>query len=287
MVRIALMTVNAVLAAAVVYFSVGMYRTAVEDPARPVAAVAPPQRNAAPAAGAARPASNAVAITRRNLLNTDQGEANTPPAPVALEGLKPTRLQLTLLGTVTDDADWAYAVIEDRKTRRQQLYRAGDPIQNAVVRMILADRVVLSVDGGNEILEMEKATSGGGGSLAARPAVSRQHPSPGGAPRPRTLPRALIERAAGDPDGLMDGAAMAPGMDGDTVIGIQLKTIQPSSILRRMGLQNGDIVTAVNDSAVIGVEDVLRFAEELADSETASIQIKRRDRNETITYTIR
>ena len=43
--------------------------------------------------------------------------------------------------------------------KKQNLYRAGDSIQNATVKKILEKRVILNVDGHSEILEMEKIRS--------------------------------------------------------------------------------------------------------------------------------
>ncbi len=287
MVQYILMAVNAVMAATAVYFGIGFYRAALRDSAPVVESDLPAvQRAAAASTGANRTTANTRVITQRNLFNTDQDEAAPARTPVALEGLKPTKLQLVLHGTVTDDGDWAYAVIEDRKTRRQQLYRIGDPIQQAVIRMILPDRVVLTVDGGNEILEMEKVTATGRGTAAPPRIVARRGDEPGGS-QPRVLPRALFAAAVEDPDGIMASAAMEAGMEGDTAIGVQLKTIQPASVFRRLGLRNGDIITAVNEQPVAGAEDLMRFVEELAAAESATMQIKRSNRDQTITFTIR
>ena len=64
-------------------------------------------------------------------------------------------------GTVTRLDGKAYAVIEDTKTREQNLYRTGDAIQNATVKMILREKVVLTVGEGDEILTMEDVAKGG------------------------------------------------------------------------------------------------------------------------------
>ena len=60
-----------------------------------------------------------------------------------IESLTPTDLKLKLLGTVTGDEKEAYAVIEDTAVRRQNLYKIGDTIQNATLKMILREKVVL------------------------------------------------------------------------------------------------------------------------------------------------
>jgi ankyrin repeat protein len=67
-----------------------------------------------------------------------------------------TSLNLRLWGTITGNNINAYAIIEDRTTHRQKLYKKGDGIQNATVEMIAREKVVLKVGDDFEILEIEK-----------------------------------------------------------------------------------------------------------------------------------
>ena len=70
--------------------------------------------------------------------------------------MKKTELKLKLWGTVTGQTSETYAVIEDTKLRKQTLYRVNDTIQNAVVKEIHREKIILDVDGTYEVLEMEK-----------------------------------------------------------------------------------------------------------------------------------
>jgi len=97
------------------------------------------------------------AIYQRNLFKLERGPKIEPePAKVEIEALKETDLKLKLWGTVTGNRATAYAVIEDTKERRQQLYHVADAIQDAIVREIHREKVVLEVDGNLEVLQMEK-----------------------------------------------------------------------------------------------------------------------------------
>ena len=93
-------------------------------------------------------------IIERNLFNTKKGSGSQPKL-VDIGNLKPTSLKLKLLGTVTGDQHKAFAVIQDLTKKQQQLYRSGDAIQNATLKMILREKVVLHVNGKDEILEIE------------------------------------------------------------------------------------------------------------------------------------
>jgi ankyrin repeat protein len=71
------------------------------------------------------------------------------------ETLENTGLKLRLWGTITGNSISAYAIIEDITTRKQKLYREGDGIQNATVKKIFRDKVVLRIGDNFEILTIE------------------------------------------------------------------------------------------------------------------------------------
>ncbi|MCJ7593474.1 MAG: hypothetical protein MUO52_01715, partial [Desulfobacterales bacterium] len=92
-------------------------------------------------------------ISERNLfgsLEKAPEPANTPQ----IETLEPTSLKVALLGTVAGDQKSAVAVIEETDKRKQGLFRVGDSVQNAIVKMILRGKVVLRVGEKDEILTM-------------------------------------------------------------------------------------------------------------------------------------
>ncbi len=90
------------------------------------------------------PLSDYQSIARRNIVNSSTETVAPEPKTekVDIEKLKETDLKLRLWGTVTGEDKRAYAVIEDTKAREQNLYRAGDSIQQAIVKLILREKVV-------------------------------------------------------------------------------------------------------------------------------------------------
>ena len=235
-----------------------------------------------------KPFSHYSAIAQRNLFDTSQVAASSPPqaaspstAQVDLENLRKTELKLKLWGTVTGDEKWTYAVIEDTRARRQNLYRTGDSVQNAAVKMILRERVVLTVDGTDEILQMEKMESrkDDAKSMLARRAVESK-------PSQRvTLKRSQIENALQNADKLMTHRIRPLLVEGQPA-GYMLTKIKSDSILRRMGLRNGDVITGIDGNEIASVDDPLKFYENLKSAPPMEIQIKRRNRKRTIAYKI-
>ena len=235
-----------------------------------------------------RPLSAYSAIAKRNLFNTNP-DAAAPAQTINVDNLKETDLKLKLWGTVSSGERRAYAVIEDTKTREQSLYRTGDSIQNATLKMILRQKVVLSVNGQDEILGMEEpGTAKRGG---PSPRVARQDASPpkmpvSSYPRQLTLKSDQIESALENVDQLMEQARIRPHIEEGRPAGISITGIKPNTVFRKMRLRNGDIITGVNGAPIESVEDAMKVFGDLSSSPEIQLEIKRRGRKRTLNYKI-
>jgi len=239
------------------------------------------------------PLSDYKAITSRNIFNagTEKVAAAPKTEAVDIEKLKETDLKLKLWGTVTGQDKRAYAVIEDTKARDQNLYRAGDSIQNAVVKLILREKVVLRVGDRDEILAMEDIRSSQGGrSKTMSPAypsgASPQRLPVSSYPRKIRLQGDQIQKAMENLGQLMEQANLRPHIVDGQADGISITGIKPNAIFRKMRLRNGDVITGVNGASIESVEDAVKVVEQLSSGSNVQIQIKRRGREQTLDYTI-
>jgi general secretion pathway protein C len=176
---------------------------------------------------------------------------------------------LKLWGTVSGSSAEAFAVIEDPAKRMQNLYRVGDTVQDATVKMILREKVVLNVKGQDEILEIEKTVSRAG---KFRPAPTGGPGSKGDRASRRpvrtqkiTLRRNQVEDAMQDVNQLLTQVNIRPHFDRGQPDGLMLSRIKPNSLFMRMGLRNGDVISGVNDQNLESVDDALTFYESLVD----------------------
>ena len=232
------------------------------------------------------------AITKRNIFNSGT-EGTAPQAQkVDIEKLQQTDLKLKLWGTVTGQTGRAYAVIEDTKTRKQDLYHAGDTIQNAVVKLILREKVVLNVDDRDEILAMEEIRSrrARAGSaqkkFRASSATGDKKLPVSRYPRKIKLRSDQIQAAMENLGELMQQATLRPHIENGQPSGISITGIKPNAIFRRMRLRNGDVITGVNGNSIGSVEDAAKVFEELSSGSNIQLQIKRRGREQTLDYSI-
>jgi len=216
-------------------------------------------------------------IGQRNLFNTKKKTDKIEP--VNIETLKQTDLKLKLWGTVTGDRGKTYAVIEERKGKKQNLYKVGDSIQNATVKIILREKVVLTVNGKDEILELEKGTGDYKSIISSKKSKKSFSQS-------ISLKRSKIEKAVNNVNNLMKQVKIRPHFYNGKPDGLILSRIQPNSLFTEMGLKSGDIITGVNGKKIKTVDDALKFYESLKSSSDVQLQLKRKRRQKTINYNI-
>lgn len=97
-------------------------------------------------------------ILTRNLFGPSGSNDSPPPAPVAVAvDIEMADLGIVLVGTIGDSEGTHRAIILDKKTHKQELYKVEDVIQGARVREILRGKVILVVNGSDRLLDMSEA----------------------------------------------------------------------------------------------------------------------------------
>jgi len=225
-------------------------------------------------------------IVDRNLFKTDVNIGDKKRSSnVNLDEIKPTELNLKLWGTVTGPDVFAFAVIEETTSRTQSLYRTGDTVQNATVKLILREKVVLTVNGSDEILEIEQLDG------EKKPGISAVLPggmgqSPAQSQR-ITLRRAQIQSAMENVSDLMSQVKIRPYFENGQPKGLAVSSLTPRSIFRQMGIRNGDIITGIDGNPIQTVDDALKFYENLTSASNVSVQLNRRGSEKSIEYNIK
>jgi general secretion pathway protein C len=271
---------NLLLLAGVVFFAVKAFYalvTADIDSGRPIKAVS---RQLVPHEDETRhPLSYYSAVSDRNLFQTKSG-AGGRPEKLDIENLAPTDLKLNLLGTITGDEKEAFAVIEDTATKQQKLFRIGDTIQNATIKMILREKVVLNVNGKDEILKIQKDREGPKrfNTQAATLQTGRSQEI--------AVRRSQMESAVKDVNNLMKQIRIQPNFRNGQPDGLRLTGIRPNSIFYNMGLKSGDILMSVDGREIKSVDDAFKLYQNLQSSSRVQLQIKRRGQLKSIDYHI-
>lgn len=98
-------------------------------------------------------------ILTRNIFQAGLESGEGGPTQANVDDLAETKLNLALLGTVTGGKDDARAIIRDEKTKLEDLYQAGSEVQGAVISRISRGKVVLLVNGREEVLTLKDPES--------------------------------------------------------------------------------------------------------------------------------
>lgn len=280
--------VNYLLITWAVYFSVdAFYRTSAS-----MLQVADPQATAEKKSmiqdgEAVRPLSYYRPITERNLFALKEEEAPKIEPKLDVEELKQTELNLRLWGTVLGDEGDSYAVIEDAKDRSQNLYKIDDQIQNAVIKEIHREKVVLMVNGEYEILQMEEMKTGAPvrrAGLRQREAEAQRQVQP--ARSSISLKRENIESAVANLNSLMKQVRIRPHFKDGKPDGLTLSGVRAGSIFSEMGFRNGDVIVGVDGKNIESVDDALSLYQNLQSANSVQVQIRRRGRLQSIDYQI-
>jgi general secretion pathway protein C len=230
------------------------------------------------------PLSQYRSIVKRDIFQTRKPSSVANVDKIVIEDIEPTERNLKLWGTVVGKGSAvAYAIIEepsDRSRRnRQSLHKPGDVVQGATIEKILREKVVLSADGKNEVLHLVERKSSGR-SRRIRPASNQRSRQP--IRRKRMLRSSQIKKAIDNMDSLQSQARIRPHSEG-----FQISRIRPSSIFRRMGLRNGDIITAVGGRTITSPNEALEIWRGLSSGGETSVEFNRRGRKQIIDYRIR
>lgn len=202
---------------------------------------------------------------------------------IDVENLKDTGLNLKLWGTIQSTDGDSCAIIEDSSSKSQQLYKIGDKIKNSTIKMILREKVVLTVDGVDEILQMEKIDRASGTSKGF--SSGRGNSGPG---NQRNIPidRREVESAMGDINNLMRQISVKPHISDGKPDGIAVASVQPNSIFKKAGLQSGDVILSIDGKEIKTFEDVMGMYESLKTSSRIEMQVKRGDTPVSLVYNL-
>ena len=238
-----------------------------------------------PEVGQKRELSFYSVIAERNVFNS-RAKDMVAGAAELYGPLAETSLKVKLFGTVASQLpEFSFAVIQDSVSKLVDIYRLNDLILNeAKVVKIEPKRVVILRDGEQEsLLVFEKE----GPLISAAPA----RPTAGTVRQVEDnryeIDRREFEASTSNLSDLMTKARVVPNLKGGKVKGYKIFAIRPKSLYAKMGLKNGDVIERINGLEISSPEQALELFQQLKSESYFQIDLIRRGRKETITYTIR
>ena len=180
-----------------------------------------------------------------------------------------------------------YAVIEDLAARQQALYRVGDGVlDSATLVRVEWDRVVLSRDGVEEILELSlnRQQRGRTGAVPAAGLGSRIRKTAG---NKYVIDRRELDDTIKNINKVFTQARAVPFFRDGKTIGFRVFAIKPGSVFERIGLKNGDIVRRVNGVELTDPTKAITLFTELQNEGHIAVDLDRNQKPESFSYEIR
>jgi general secretion pathway protein C len=286
-----LVAANLVLLAFAAYFSSGIVGTALAARLLPPAQVELSPPPAPIPQDPPKPMSYYAIIDQRDIFNSVKPE----PAPVEAQAPPTTPLKLKLWGVAVHDRGDSYAIIEDEsaRDRKQGLYRISEQVAStgAVVKTVEWDRVVLTRNGQDEVLELQQGDTRPGAAPVAAPRVAQ--PLAADANVQMTgenefvIDRAEVDSALENMSQLFTQIRAVPHFEGGRSTGFRLFAIRSGSIFDKIGLKNGDIIQSINGSEMSDPSKALQLLQELRNVGDLTVVVNRNRQPTTLTYSIR
>jgi general secretion pathway protein C len=205
------------------------------------------------------------------------GVQNTGNASNAPE----TTLDLTLSGIAADPRQTlSRAIIV--AGGKQQTYGVGAQLPGgAVIKEILPDQVLLSLNGHVESLRLPKpADTGKTSSTPQALAMTTPDNQPPPGPPPANLGQ-LRHQLMQHPERLMDVVRAMPFKENGRFAGYRVFPANNPRLFAQMGLKPGDIVTAVNGISLDNPADSMRILSKLKTSDQVSVTFTRNGQQQT------
>lgn len=222
---------------------------------------------------AAAPVFNADALADMHLFGT----ANVNNAVNAPE----TTLNLTLRGIVAANPDMQQSLAIIASNGTGQMYAVGAQLPGgAIIQSIYPDRVLLSLNGHMQTLRLPKANGGSDSDISLLP------PTTPGVVYGSTLPpvenlNQLRNELVSHPERLLDMMRAMPVMQDGKLSGYRVYPVGNSDAFGKLGLQPGDIVTAVNGIPLDNPAQSLQVLNNIRASEQVSITFTRNGQQQT------
>jgi len=96
-------------------------------------------------------------ITGRNLFASRKGSDIKGSEEDVSQTVEMSSMDVVLMGTISGAGDGQRAIIYDKKDKKQELFQVGDYIQQAIIKQILRGKVILNLNGKNEMLDISEA----------------------------------------------------------------------------------------------------------------------------------
>jgi len=162
------------------------------------------------------------------------------------------------------------AIIKNKHSQTQSIYRAGDKFLNFRIANILRGKVALLQEHKVFLLDFPL-----GRELEPITRISENQ---------KLINRDILLKKIPDLNTLMQQGLVLPCIESGKITGLKIVKIKDKILAKMAGLQEGDVLTSVNGSELNSVQKSLTLYENMRGQEKFDLKIKRGSINKEITY---
>lgn len=248
------------------------------------------------------------AFLERNVFNAEREDL--VPVPVETEDAQAGTADLNqcekssmrpkLVATVvSEDPDRSVAIFADPSSNQTVGHYVGDKLLDQATLLSIEWRKVKVDNGGHcELFSIEDDVAGG----EASPVAALPPPTAPGADESKValgegvtkvkeneyeIPRGEIDNVLSNLNAVATQARIVPSFQNGKANGFKLFSIRPNSLYSKIGIQNGDIVQKINGYEINSPDKALEIYSKLKDAQTITVDLIRRGKSQTMSYSIR
>lgn len=242
---------------------------------------------------------NVFEAMREDLLpEPEQPETPDNDGPFNPDQCDASGLGVTLVATiVAKDPEASIAMFTDNTAQESVGYRTGEKVlDQAEVMLIEARNVYVKRNGRCEAFTLEEKGKTTVASAPPPPAEMPGEEGPGSelgkdikkvSESEYEIPRSDIDSALSNLNQLATAARIVPSFQNGKANGFKLFSIRPNSLYSKIGIQNGDIVQKINGFEINSPDKALEIYSKLKDAQSITVDLIRRGKNQTLSYSIR
>jgi len=232
-------------------------------------------------------------IIRRNMFDSSKVGQEATIEDGGEAGNK-TSLPLVLLATIVAEPEaYSSCLISEEKGEDGALgYGIGDSVLGeATIYRIEQKRVILKRDGELEYLQMEDAEYERPSPKSAKAAKAGKAGKWDGVEKEGetkfTIDQETFNKILENPDKLANQIRAVPKSEDGKVIGYRLSGIKRSSLFRKLGIKNGDVVHSVNGHDLNSISSALNAFDSLQSERSFNFEVTTRKKKKTYEYEVR
>ena len=239
-------------------------------------------------------ADNPDIIVERNIFGSSgwSSAKHNPEQETKENSISVLKAQLRLLATVAGDEEVACAVIENVKTKIQDLYRIGDIIEGTRIERIDRNKIVLINAGQREILNLYVTDGISDRIEKSTEPVIAQKPDAAEAvniisPTEREINKKAFLARVGGMEAILKTVEVAPYLENGQEKGVRITGLEGLSMARFVGFENGDIIQNINGSTVTNRRKAFQILRKARSQSSINIQLLRGQQEKKLSFGIK